>query len=108
VYFFCSTINGILAMHSFTTQFATDFIDSKTKEPGISPGQSSLIVAMLSAGAVVGALFAAPVGDFFGRRLSLIGSIGVFSFGVIFQVCAVSIPWLLVGRYVLSPAPRDV
>ncbi|KAL1839856.1 hypothetical protein VTK73DRAFT_3896 [Phialemonium thermophilum] len=61
--------------------------------------QISIIVAILSAGTVLGSFVAAPVGDIFGRRRSLIGSVGVFSFGVVFQVCAHNIALLLVGRF---------
>lgn len=96
-----STINGILAMQSFRTQFSTGYMEDKV--PGIAPSQSSLIVAILSLGTIFGSLFAAPGGDTFGRRRSLIASVGVFCFGVIFQVCAHDIPVLLVGRYVDRP-----
>ncbi|KAI1414931.1 hexose transporter [Hypoxylon sp. FL1857] len=93
------TINGILAMSSFKAQFNTGYVDDKTHEFDLSPSQISIIVAILSAGTVVGALFAAPVGDWLGRRISIIGSICVFCFGVIFQVCADAIPMLLAGRF---------
>ena len=93
------TINGIIAMRSFMDQFSTGYRD-KNDMPAFTPEQISIIVAMLSAGTVVGALVSAPVGDYFGRRLSLIGAVAVFCFGVIFQICANDIPLLLVGRYV--------
>jgi MFS family permease len=93
------TINGILAMRSFLDQFSTGFRDAKG-QAAITPEQTSIIVSMLSAGTVLGALVSAPVGDYFGRRLSLIGAVAVFCFGVIFQVCADNIPLLLVGRCV--------
>ncbi|KAK1764899.1 general substrate transporter [Phialemonium atrogriseum] len=93
------SINGILAMKSFVRQFTTGYIDPKTHEFAISPDEVSIIVAMLSAGTVLGALLAAPSGDTIGRRRSLIASVGVFCFGVIFQVCAHNIPLLLVGRF---------
>ncbi|GAB1310547.1 glucose transporter [Madurella fahalii] len=91
------SINGILAMDSFREDFSTGYID-KDERPGIYPNQVSLIVAMLSAGTVVGALLAAPAGDIWGRRLSLIYSMGVFCIGAIFQVCATNVPLLVVGR----------
>lgn len=94
-------------MKSFVRQFTTGYIDPKTHEFAISPDEVSIIVAMLSAGTVLGALLAAPSGDTIGRRRSLIASVGVFCFGVIFQVCAHNIPLLLVGRCVL-PSPLDV
>lgn len=94
-----STINGILAMKSFRRDFTTGHYDDDGN-PNLIPSQVSIIVAILSAGTFIGALLAAPAGDRWGRRKSLIGSVGVFSFGVIFQVCATNIPLLLVGRYV--------
>lgn len=78
-----------------TTCMANDLVDICTKD-------SSLIVAILSAGTAVGALIAAPTGDFFGRRKTLLLSVGVFCIGAIFQVCAQEIAMLLVGRSVIS------
>jgi MFS family permease len=86
-------------MKSFLQQFSTGYRDMNGN-PALTPEQISIIVAMLSAGTFIGALLSAPVGDYFGRRLSLIGAVGVFCFGVIFQVCADNIPLLLVGRCV--------
>lgn len=93
-----STINGILAMSAFKEQFSTGY--QHNGHPSISPSQTAIIVAILSAGTVVGALIAAPVGDYWGRRKSLIGAVTAFNFGVIFQVCAQAIPMLVAGRYV--------
>ncbi|KAL1879230.1 glucose transporter [Diaporthe australafricana] len=91
------TINGILAMSAFKEQFSTGYVSNG--HPAISPTQTAIIVAILSAGTVVGALIAAPVGDYWGRRKSLIGAVTAFNFGVIFQVCAQAIPMLLAGRF---------
>ncbi|KAI2616080.1 hexose transporter [Hypoxylon sp. NC1633] len=92
------TINGILAMNSFKSQFNTGYIDDGGYL-NLSPSQISIIVAILSAGTVAGALIAAPIGDWIGRRISIIASICVFCFGVVFQVCADAIPMLLAGRF---------
>ncbi len=92
-------------MPAFRKQFSTGYLDDNHM-PDLAPSQSSLIVAILSAGTVIGALLAAPAGDAIGRRKSLIASIGVFSIGVIFQICSADIPILLVGRYVITIAPR--
>lgn len=86
-------------MKSFTEKFNTGYRNA-AGELAIAPSQTAIIVAMLSAGTFVGALMAAPIGDYFGRRLSILFSVGVFCFGVVFQVCAESIPILLVGRCV--------
>ncbi|KAL2754992.1 hypothetical protein ACRALDRAFT_1043708 [Sodiomyces alcalophilus JCM 7366] len=92
------TINGILAMTAFRRDFATHEPDANGNHI-ITPDQSSIIVAILSAGTALGALLGAPCADSIGRRLSLILSVGVFCFGGIFQVCATNIPMLLVGRF---------
>ena len=93
-------------MASFKAQFTTGYTD-KSGDPAISPGQVALIVSILSAGTVLGSLISAPMGDIFGRRRSLITAIGIFCFGVIFQVCASDIPLLLVGRCVSLESRRN-
>lgn len=94
----CSTISGILAMNAFRKQFSTGYLDTKG-QVNVSPAQSSQIVSILSAGTFFGALLAAPLGDRLGRRLSLIIAVGIFSFGVVLQTCAMHIPLLIAGRY---------
>lgn len=85
-------------MRAFRDQFSTGYRDANGL--ALQPSQTAIIVAILSVGTVVGALLAAPVGDHFGRRISLIAAITVFNIGCIFQVCAQAIPMMLVGRYV--------
>ncbi|KAH6949770.1 high-affinity glucose transporter RGT2 [Ilyonectria sp. MPI-CAGE-AT-0026] len=85
----------------FSTRLRTQPVDENGRHI-ISPSESSLIVAILSAGTAVGALLSAPAGDSIGRRLSLLASVVVFCFGGIFQVCASSIPMLVVGRFFAS------
>lgn len=89
-------------MHAFREHFNSGYRDSDGQYV-MSPREVSLIVAMLSAGTVLGALAAAPVGDKWGRRRSLIGAIGVFSIGAILQVCASNVATLVVGRCVRGP-----
>jgi len=100
-----STINGILAMKSFKDDFNSGYLDDDGKL-SMSPREVSLIVAMLSAGTVLGALLAAPAGDRWGRRHSLIGAIGVFCIGAILQVCAENVATLTAGRGVPSRPSR--
>ncbi|KAK8145431.1 hypothetical protein MY1884_002170 [Beauveria asiatica] len=90
-------INGILAMNEFKKQFATNCSDAGVNT-NLCPKDSSIIVAILSAGTVLGALIAAPFGDFLGRRKSLLLGVALFCIGAICQVCAEDIPLLLVGR----------
>lgn len=81
-------------MDAFKRQFANDCLDSQD----ICAKDSSIIVAILSAGTAVGSLIAAPIGDYYGRRKSLVIAVMVFCIGAILQVCADAIPLLLVGR----------
>ena len=60
--------------------------------------QQSLIVSILSAGTFFGALAAAFVADFFGRKWGLIISTGIFCIGVAMQTAATAIPLFAVGR----------
>lgn len=90
-------------MDAFKRDFTTGYV-SKDNKLGMSPAQVALIVAMLSAGTAVGALLSAPMGDFWGRRTSLIVAISIFCIGAILQVCASRIPLLVIGRYEQEPS----
>jgi MFS family permease len=85
-------------MNAFRKQFSTGY-RNQNNQLTVSPAQSSQIVAILSAGTFFGALFAAPLADRLGRRPSLIIAVGIFSFGVLLQTCAMHIPLLIAGRY---------
>jgi sugar porter (SP) family MFS transporter len=92
------TISGILAMDYWRDQFSTGYKDDKG-HLDITASQSSLVVSILSAGTFFGALGAAPIADWFGRRLALIISSGVFTFGVILQTAATALPMFTAGRF---------
>ena len=96
------TIGGILNMKYWINQFATPGHE-KLKEgvmtKYITSDQSSEIVSILSAGTFFGALAAAPACDYVGRRLGLIISTIVFSFGVVLQTAATAIPLFVAGRF---------
>lgn len=69
-------------------------------ELAIAPGDESLIVSILSLGTFLGALTAAPVADFFGRRMGIFFSTAiVFNLGVILQTAATSQPLFIAGRF---------
>ncbi len=93
------TISGIIAMPYFQTLFSTGYIDPATERPNITASQTSAIVSILSAGTFFGALTAAPFADKLGRRMALIVSCGIFSFGVVLQTAATKVPLLLAGRF---------
>jgi SP family sugar:H+ symporter-like MFS transporter len=67
--------------------------------PAITSSQQSEIVSILSAGTFFGALAAAIIADLVGRRLSLIISAIVFTFGVILQTASTAIPMFVAGRF---------
>lgn len=91
------TISGILAMPFWLKTFSTGYMEKGM--PAITGSQQSEIVSLLSAGTFFGALTAGPTGEFFGRRLGLMVSVLVFTFGVILQVAATEIPLFIAGRF---------
>ena len=93
------TIGGILAMPYWDRTFSTGYKDPKTHLPAITSSQSSEIVSILSAGTFFGSLGAAPLGDFAGRRMGLIVSCFIFTFGVILQTASTAIPLFVAGRF---------
>lgn len=92
------TIGGIIAMPQWLKTFSTGTVDD-LGNPAITAAQSSLIVSILSAGTFFGALGAAPLADFIGRRLALIVTLCIFSFGVILQTASSAIPLFVAGRF---------
>ncbi|CAG8902786.1 unnamed protein product [Penicillium egyptiacum] len=93
------TISGILAMPKWREMFSTGYINEKDHMPDVTSEQSSMIVSLLSAGTFFGALGAAPIADYFGRRWGMILECVVFVFGVILQTIATSIPLFVAGRF---------
>jgi len=91
-------INGIMAMRAFKDQFGTVECLDRTNQLDICTDDSAILVAILSAGTVIGALFAAPSADSLGRRNTLLISVGIFCVGAILQVCASALPMMLGGR----------
>lgn len=92
------TISGILAMGYWQNQFSTGFIDTNGHK-NIDASQQSEVVSILSAGTFFGALTAAPVADWIGRRFALIVSCFVFILGVILQTAATALPMFVAGRF---------
>ncbi|KAI9316750.1 general substrate transporter [Dichotomocladium elegans] len=66
----------------------------------MSDGQYSLVVALLTAGGLVGALSASFVSDRYGRRQSLFGTSVLMGLGSLVMSSAASVTGLMVGRFV--------
>lgn len=92
------TISGILAMGYWQNEFSTGHRDN-TGHLNITSSQQSEVVSILSAGTFFGALTAAPVADWIGRRWALIVSCFVFILGVILQTAATELPMFVAGRF---------
>ncbi|KAF8626585.1 hypothetical protein AX15_004786 [Amanita polypyramis BW_CC] len=92
-------VSGIIAMDDWLRAFGhpSAAADGTIKYAISSPTQS-LVVSILSAGTFFGALFAAPLADYFGRKWSIVFACLVFSVGVAMQTAAVHIPLFVVGR----------
>lgn len=93
------TISGILAMPYYQRLFSTGYRNPTTGELDISPSEQSAVVSILSAGTFFGALSSPFLADTIGRRLALVASTVVFSFGVILQTAATALPLFLAGRF---------
>jgi len=78
-------ISGFLEMPDFLARFA-DTTNPKTGAPAFTNGRSGTIVALLSIGTLLGALFAAPIADKFGRKPSITFWCLIFCVGVIVQI----------------------
>jgi SP family sugar:H+ symporter-like MFS transporter len=79
--------------------FSTGYINEVDHLPDVTSSESSMIVSLLSAGTFFGALGAAPIADYFGRRMGMVLECFVFVFGVILQTASTSIPLFVAGRF---------
>lgn len=91
------TINGIKEMDNWLRTFGHLSPDDPTKYV-ISTSQESLVVSILSAGTFFGALFAAPMADYIGRKRGIIAATLIFSIGVAMQTASTKLPLFVVGR----------
>lgn len=78
-----------------------DFLDRFGEDGAFSNVRSGTIVGLLSIGTLIGAILAAPVADFFGRRIAITYGNILFWVGVIIQIVATN-TWYQValGRWV--------
>ncbi|KAF8603793.1 general substrate transporter [Ceratobasidium sp. AG-I] len=88
-------ISGIKEMEDWLKTFGNE---TATSTYAITTTQESLVVSILSAGTFFGALLAAPMGDFLGRKWGIVAASLVFSVGVALQVGSLNMPVFVVGR----------
>ena len=93
-------ISGFLEMNDFLRRFG-DSTDPMTGGPAFSNVRSGTIVGLLSIGTLIGAITAAPIADFFGRRIAIVTGNIIFCVGVIVQI-ATNNTWyqIAIGRWV--------
>ncbi|KAA8621645.1 siderophore iron transporter mirC [Pyrenophora tritici-repentis] len=91
-------ISGFLSMKDFLRRFGQRRADGT---PYFNNVRSGLIVALLSIGTLFGALVAAPIADWIGRKQSIILWCGIFSIGIVVQIAATD-KWyeIMMGRFV--------
>ncbi|KAF5369385.1 hypothetical protein D9758_002546 [Tetrapyrgos nigripes] len=98
-------ISDILLMDDFLLRFATcqegATLETASDQCAFGVWRAGAIVALLSIGTLVGALFGAPTAEFFGRRYAMVVECLVFIVGVIVQITAFS-SWeqFAVGRLI--------
>lgn len=91
-------ISGFLEMKDFLRRFGQHHDNGV---PYFSNVRSGLIVSLLSIGTLFGALIAAPIADWVGRKYSVIVWCAIFSVGMIVQISATN-EWyqVMLGRLV--------
>lgn len=91
-------ISGFLGMADFLNRFGQHRQDGT---PYFSNVRSGLIVALLSIGTLFGALIAAPIADWVGRKKSIIVSCAILCVGIIVQISSTD-KWyqVMMGRFV--------
>lgn len=94
-------ISGVLAMPYFIHLY--EGLDQATtdKDDFVLPSwKKSLITSILSAGTFFGALIAADLADFIGRRKTIIAGCGVYMLGAVLQTASKGLALLVAGRLI--------
>ncbi|KAH9210168.1 H(+)/hexose cotransporter 1 [Leptodontidium sp. 2 PMI_412] len=91
-------IGGVLTLPAFKHAFGFQHLTADEAD-----GRKGDIAAMLAAGGSVGALLAAPVADFFGRKVALLTYGFVFLAGAVMQEFP-NLPLFLAGRFIAGLA----
>lgn len=91
-------ISGFLEMKDFLQRFGNS---GPPNDRSFTDTRSGTIVGLLSIGTLFGAIFAAPIADFFGRRVTIVTGNVFFCIGVIIQITTTH-AWyqVAIGRWV--------
>jgi sugar porter (SP) family MFS transporter len=94
-------ISSVMAMSEFKFEYGFP-VPTSIDASGYTYGtwEKSLTVSILSAGTFFGALISGTLADWIGRKTTIIAGCGVFSIGVVVQLCATVVPALVIGRLV--------
>ncbi|CCF41315.1 sugar transporter [Colletotrichum higginsianum] len=84
-------ISGVLVMNNFAKQFPTLSEDATLQ---------GWMVAVLTLGAMVGALVNGPIADGLSRRWTILLANAIFLFGSIIQAASVNVPMIFIGRFI--------
>ncbi|KAF4832536.1 Major facilitator-type transporter ecdD [Colletotrichum tropicale] len=84
-------ISGVLVMNNFGKQFPTLANDATLQ---------GWMVAVLTLGAMVGALVNGPIADALSRRWTILLANVIFLIGSIIQAAAINVPMIFVGRFI--------
>ncbi len=99
---------GIAAIAGLLFGYDTGVISSAIlfirKEYALTTNQESLIVAIVSVGAILGALGGGPLSDRFGRKRIILISSLLFILSSIGLAWSPSVSWLIIGRFVVGVA----
>jgi MFS family permease len=65
-----------------------------------NPSLLGTVTAIYDVGCFFGAIFAFVIGDWLGRKKTILVGTTVMSIGAILQITAYSVPQMIVGRYI--------
>ncbi|KAG9516926.1 hypothetical protein KCU93_g8969, partial [Aureobasidium melanogenum] len=86
--------NGVSSLDIFVKHFGTRMADGQYK---LSPSELSVMTSMINVGELVGSLSAAPLNDYFGRKIVFLIASTMLAIGVILQLVTSSSRGLITG-----------
>ncbi|KAK6004815.1 hypothetical protein QM012_007594 [Aureobasidium pullulans] len=86
--------NGVSSLDIFVRHFGTKTTDGQYK---LSPSELSVMTSMINVGELVGSLSAAPLNDYFGRKIVFFIASTMLAIGVVLQLVTSSSRGLITG-----------